>query len=266
MERILRPKELSINPDVPDAAKIFKFWLRTIEDFIEGLSEERGENAPAINKKRIIISFLSPEVYPYVEDAESYEDVVAALKRTFIKRKNNVYARHLLVSRRQGPEETIAEYLQALKHLAKECSFTDVTADQFRDQLIRDSFINGLSSTFIRQRLLENDELTLDRAYDMADNLDMAYKQSLSIEKSTHLYNAVITERPFTAKGRVEELKEVVAMNQPTLSSTKKQKQCYFCGGPIHASRRLCPAKNEINSNICNINIVRLHCKKLIQL
>jgi len=33
MERqLLRPKELSVEPEAPDAARVFAFWLRTVED------------------------------------------------------------------------------------------------------------------------------------------------------------------------------------------------------------------------------------------
>ena len=78
-----------------------------------------------------------------MEESESYENVVEVLKRTFVKTKNNMYARHLLVSRRQRPDESLSEYLQVLKILAKDCTFTNVTAQEFREQLTRDSFINS---------------------------------------------------------------------------------------------------------------------------
>ena len=42
--------------------------------------------------------------------------------------------------------------------------FAAVTAQEYRDELTRNCFINGLSSPYIRQRLLENDNLNLARA------------------------------------------------------------------------------------------------------
>jgi len=56
---MLKPKELTITPESYDASRVFTFWLRTVEDFIESLSESRREGDPAINK-RIIISCLLP--------------------------------------------------------------------------------------------------------------------------------------------------------------------------------------------------------------
>ena len=110
-KQLLRPKELSISPHEENSEKIFKFWLCTVEDFIEALSETRKNDAPQINKKRIIISCLSPNVYPFVEESASYENVVKVLKRTLVKTKCNVYDKHLLVSRRQGPDESISDFL-----------------------------------------------------------------------------------------------------------------------------------------------------------
>ena len=42
--------------------------------------------------------------------------------------------------------------------------------------MIRDSIINGLSSSYIRQSLLESAELTLEHAHDKARTLDLAQK------------------------------------------------------------------------------------------
>ena len=84
-KQLLRPKELSISPNEENSERIFKFWHRTVEDFIKALSEARQDNAPLINKKRIIISCLSQNVYSYVEQSESYKNVVEILRRTFVK-------------------------------------------------------------------------------------------------------------------------------------------------------------------------------------
>ena len=76
---------------------MFNFWLRTVEDFISTLQELRRDDDPEVNEKRIIINCLSPVVYPHVEEAETYDMIVQILKALYVKKKNNVYARHLLV-------------------------------------------------------------------------------------------------------------------------------------------------------------------------
>jgi len=175
---LLRPRELCIDPVLPDAASMFSFWFRTVDDFISALQELRIDDDPVVNKKRIIINCLSPVVCPHVEEAESYDRTVEILKALNVKMKNNVYARHLLVSRRQASGESISEFLHILKGLAKDCAFSDVTADMYREELTRDAFIDGFASSAIRQRLLEKEELTLNQAFELADNLDRGHGHS----------------------------------------------------------------------------------------
>jgi len=78
-QELTRPKELSVETTAPDASKTFTYWLRTVNDYIDYLGEGRAEDAPAIHRERILISCLSPSVYPLVED-ETFEQIVATLK------------------------------------------------------------------------------------------------------------------------------------------------------------------------------------------
>ena len=118
-----KPKDLAADPNYFDAPRVFKYWLRTVEDYIATLNEIPRKGAPEVIKTRIIRGFLSPEIYPHVEKAGDYDAIVELLRQIYITRKNNVYARHLLVSRKQAAGEKVAEYLQALRLLAKDAAF-----------------------------------------------------------------------------------------------------------------------------------------------
>jgi len=143
-QELTPPKELSVETTAPEASKTFTYWLRTVIDYIDYLGEGRAEDVPPINRVRFIISCLSPSIYPLVEEDETFEQIVPTLKAAYIKKKNNVCARHLLESRHQQPGESVTEYAQTLKALAKECTFGAVTADEYRAELTRDAVINGL--------------------------------------------------------------------------------------------------------------------------
>ena len=71
-------------------------------------------------------------------------------------------------------------YLQALRLLSKDCNFTNVTAEQYKNDYIRDAFISGLSCSRIRERLLENTTLSLDAAIDQARALESAEQHAAS--------------------------------------------------------------------------------------
>ena len=154
------------------------------------------------------------------------------------------------MSRRQSSNESIPEYLQALKTLSKDCTFRNATAQQYREELVRDSFINGLSSAFIRQRLFENDELSVDCAFELADNLDRAYQHAVSLNTFQTLsakYQAATfnpLKRSTLTKQSSEKFKDKSEIF--AASTNKIQRKCYFCGGPMHTSRAMCPAKNAV--------------------
>ena len=66
---IPKPKDLTADSNSSDAPRFFKYWLRIVEDYIAKLNEIRHEGASEVKKTRIIRGFLSPEIYPHVEEA-----------------------------------------------------------------------------------------------------------------------------------------------------------------------------------------------------
>ena len=99
-----------------------------------------------------------------------------------------------------------------------------------------DTFINGLSSSSIRQRLLEHADLDLRKAIDLADSLDMAQKQSATYSSAKLLYSASAT----TDRQELNDLNYQVSRNQrsavvaPTFKkdSQRDKRLCFFFGGP----------------------------------
>ena len=58
-------------------------------------------------------------MYPIVEEDETFAGITATLSAAYVKKANNVYARHLLVSRRQQTGGSVTEYAQAFKKFGK---------------------------------------------------------------------------------------------------------------------------------------------------
>ena len=94
----------------------------------------------------------------------------------FFKKKNSIFARYLLATRGEETEESLELYLQNPKILSYDSDFTVLKASQARDIAIRDAFISGVRSNQIRQRMLENKDLDLATAYELALTLEMAQK------------------------------------------------------------------------------------------
>ena len=140
MDKILKPSRLDTDPSSPTAAKEWKHWYRTFMNFIK----ESGDSAP--NKLRALVNCVSLNVYELIEDCES---AVAKLERSYVRLPNEVFARHLLATRQQQSGESIDEFLRELYKLSIDCNFKDVTAEKYREELVRDAFINGIASPLI---------------------------------------------------------------------------------------------------------------------
>ena len=71
----------------------------------------------------------------------------------------------MLSSRQQQEHESVDEFMHALDLLAKECTFVDMNANEYRNQFICDSFIRGLKSPEIRQRVTLFGFIVMRRIY-----------------------------------------------------------------------------------------------------
>ena len=80
----------------------------------------------------------------------------------------------MLATAKQDIGESVDEFILRINKLSQNCDFTSVSAQEYKDDMKRDSFINGLSSNFIRQRLLENRTLTFTEAHEKARSVELA--------------------------------------------------------------------------------------------
>ena len=144
MDTLLKPSRLDLDPNSPTASKHWKHWHRTLTNFIE----ECGERAP--NKFRTLIKYVPLNIFDYNEDFPVYEAVIQMLTWLFVKMPNGIFACHLLASRRQQSGEILSEFLRELHKLSKDCYTKAVSAEEYREELIQDTFTNRLVSPLIQ--------------------------------------------------------------------------------------------------------------------
>lgn len=218
MDKALRPDRFDCMPNTPSSAKEFSHWHMTLENFLSVLPNEN------LDKLKVLVNFLTPSVYEYINECTTYDTAIEALKTAYIKPTNEVFARHLLSVRKQQPGETLDEFLQSLKILSKDCNFKPVSAIQYQEDYIRDSFISGIQSNNIRQRLLENNTKDLKSMFDQARSLEIAQK---SVEAySTNQYDSALNAIPSS-------------------QASSKEAKCWNCGNDSHPKSK-CPARESV--------------------
>ena len=121
-------------------------------------------------------------------------------------------------------------------------------ANEYKDDLSRDAFINGIGSSTIRKRLLEESDLNFQTATRKAQVSDQAEKQSgfYLVGKSFQMATVV----PELAKPSTTN--NLTKISKSNTFEDKNQCKCFFCGGPYHHSGRVyCSAKNKV-CNFCD--------------
>ena len=200
MDRLLRPKIFETEPSAVNAEKLYRHWKVTFENYLDtnitavtpgtegdgtSLAAERTARADNNRKKRhALFNNVSSDIFELIEHSVDYDAAIAVLDATYIRPTSVVYSRHKLITSKQE-SQSMDSLKQNLERTAKSCNFQAVTAEQNRNQYIRDAFINGLSSSHIRQRLLENiGDLSLEDAFTQARALEQAQSQSNAYENN----------------------------------------------------------------------------------
>ena len=268
MDKLLKPAKLAIDVNSGSAAKQWRHWLKTFQSYVSLYSDAYSEV-----KLAALINCATPEVFEHFDHCESYEEAEATLEKLFVKQPNEIFARHLLRTEKQRVNQSLADFRCALTRLAKDCNFKDVTAAQYKDDMIRDAFINGIMSTGIRQRLLEHKALTMNEAYTQAVTLDDAKRDNLlfsnrhAAEPENNSVNSIVNTEP----GLKEDITAVI--NKPrgvclSCGSDRphdykrcraKALNCYNCGQKGHFSRACRVKKNAASTSISK---TVPHCKK----
>lgn len=223
MEKFLRPDRFDATPNASGSDKAWLHWKRTFNSFLTSVIASHKE----INKLDMLVNYVSPTVFEFISECADYDSAMKNLETLYVAPKNEIFARHILATRKQQSGETLDEYLNALKLLAKDCQFKAVTALQYRQEMIRDAFINGIQTQHIRQRLLENEALTLETAFTQARSLELAQKSSESY--NSYPLNSAHIETPL----------------QVNAGYVKSDSKCFFCGGSRH-NRQQCPAREAV--------------------
>ncbi|XP_068205370.1 uncharacterized protein [Palaemon carinicauda] len=121
MERLLHPSRFDVDPDSAQAAKEWTHWLRTFTNFIEAVQL----TTPTLDKLVLLTNYVAPSVYDYISECETYENAEEVLTSLYVKPNNEIFARHLLATRRQTQARTLE---MAQKHSASYSSAELVNA------------------------------------------------------------------------------------------------------------------------------------------
>ena len=116
------------------------------------------------------------ELRNYPADSNALSKAVLKLDKEFSMMKNKRLERYAFRQRAQNPEESVSEYITALRDLASRCDF-----GTFHDDAICDQLIDKLRSNDLRQVLLAEEDLDIDKAIDIAKSVEESKTEKASV-------------------------------------------------------------------------------------
>ncbi|XP_036146047.1 uncharacterized protein K02A2.6-like [Monomorium pharaonis] len=128
---------------------------------------------------------------------------------------------------KQETEEDVKAYAVRLKNLAKYCEFAT-----FLEEALRDKFVCGIRSEGVKRKLLTEDNLTFNRAYELAVGIELAESQV-----SQKVHPVKVVESRAKIKGKKQ---RATKPSHSQLASRVKCKRCLR----VHFEGNKCPAIN----------------------
>lgn len=93
------------------------------------------------------------------EDENNYKVVLEKFRSHCEPQRNVVFERYVFWQRDQRPTETFDSWVTDLRQKVKSCEFNDMEQD-----ILRDKIVFGVNNHSMKERLLREQKLTLDKA------------------------------------------------------------------------------------------------------
>ena len=191
MDQLKPPARLTAEGNLDNNWKVFK------QSFDLFMCATDAEDRTGKKKVAMLLTIAGREAlelynsFTFATDAEKddYDEVIKKFDAHCCPKKNEVYERYVFKCRKQKQGENFDSFLTDLKLKAKTCNF-----DQLSDSLIRDQIVYGTAEDKVRERLLRETDLDLDKTVKICQAHEAAslhMKKFNEVESNTSTVNIV---------------------------------------------------------------------------
>ena len=202
----------------------FKPECEPITAYLERVKAYFDANeVPTDKRVAVLLSIIGPKTYailrslmaPETPQSKSLDTLTTALQNHYNPKPITIAERYHFHLRSQAPSKNIAEYIAELRRLAATCEF-----GTFLNEALRDRLVCGLRSESARRKLLAEPKLTLSKAVEFAQCMELAERDAKSFKGT---------------EAAVQKLS--VAPQKRGGTSPRQNKPCYRCGRTNHNAR-----------------------------
>ena len=232
MDSFHKPSALSFDGNTSENWRRFK---QQFDIYITASGSEQKDDAVKI---AILLNFAGEdaiEVFNTFQFAEGDEKKLNKVLEQFEQycnpRKNVVFERHQFWQITQKDSETVDQFVTRLKNKVKSCEYPSPV-----DDMVRDKFVFSIRDLQVKERLLREEKLTLEKAISMARASEASKEQIKAMgPNEQNIENPTVNE--IRAGGGRQEKNPP---RRPRLGSGSNKGKCTFCGSSH--SRGSCPA------------------------
>jgi len=193
-------------------------------------------------RRAILLSACGQHTYQVVRNLVApkkpaeceFTEITEHLTRYFSPKSSIIVQRFKFNSRCRQQGESIAKFVAELRHIAQYCGYAGTLEDMLRDRLVC-----GVNDSRIQRRLLSEPELTFKKAYEHAQAMELADKDT-------------------------KDLAAASGMGQHPVHSVQKgaqQKTCYRCKGQHNPNS--CHFKDSVCHNCGKKGHIQKACRTL---
>ena len=110
---------------------------------------------------------------------KDFSEIVQAMQNHLSPKPLIIAERFKFHRRNQGENESVAQYLAELRKLSEKCEFAE-----YPEQALRDRLVCGLVSEKIQQKLLLEANLSLKKAFEIAQSMETAHWETHEMRAS----------------------------------------------------------------------------------
>ncbi|KAI5718308.1 hypothetical protein M8J77_019339 [Diaphorina citri] len=239
---------LLVNGD-GDAADAWKLWLQRFTIFLRA----NGHDNAAPEKQVAMFLHLIGEECLHIfnsfglndkldNKSLQLEEVISKFTDHFVPKKNLTYVRHKFFTRDQQEGESVENYVAVLNKMSYDCEF-----EKLREDLVKDILIVGMRNVQVKERLLREDNLDLDKAVRLCKTAEITSERMKTLDSATTPVKGV-KEEPvyYVQRSNVEKPRN-------TPHGKNRVFSCYRCGEPGHYANRCRRGRqqNRRDVNVC---------------
>ncbi len=234
-----QPSQIDFN--VPNLSQTWKKWKEEFNLYTDLTLSDADQNRK-VKLFLYLIGGQGREIYATFVFAgrgeRTLEQITTAFDNYCNPKKSETIERYKFFSRNQISTESYDKYITELKILAATCNFA-----LLHDSLLRDRIVCGILDNNLRERLLRESELDLDKCVQICRATELSKEQLKTLETPSTVH-AVRSKQPSHPSSSQKKGKN---RRNPSKQSTQTAAMidCKFCGKTHEMKRSQCPAYGQ---------------------